>query len=112
MGIKHERVESIISKEVTKIIQFELKDPAIGFCTITEVKVTNDFSYATIYLTFLGQKTRNDAGLNAINKSKGRIRSLLAKELTIRKVPELRFVLDDTFEKAQKIENIIAEMHK
>ena len=61
MSIKHDRLNQIIYKEVSEIIQFNLKDPNIGFVTITEVQVTNDYSYATIYVSFLGKQERNEA---------------------------------------------------
>ena len=112
MGIKQERIESIISRDVTEIIQKELKDPHIGFCTISNVKVTNDYSYAKIFVSFLGQQARQDAGLKALNHATGFIRKQLSAKLTIRKCPELIFVLDDTYDKAQRIENIIDEINK
>ena len=56
MSMKKDRIEAIIQKEVSSIIQMELKDPKIGFITITDVTVTNDLSIAKIYVTFLGQQ--------------------------------------------------------
>ncbi len=112
MSVKQERIESNIAKEITKIIQFELRDPSIGFCTITHVKVTTDFSYATVYTTFLGQRGKQEAGIRALNRSKGRVRSLLAGKISIKKVPEITFVMDDTYEKASRIESIIDEINQ
>lgn len=65
MSMKKDRIEAIIQKEVSSIIQMELKDPKIGFITITDVTVTNDLSIAKIYVTFLGQQPRIDAGMKA-----------------------------------------------
>ncbi|MFV0479711.1 MAG: 30S ribosome-binding factor RbfA [Anaerorhabdus sp.] len=112
MALKVERLNQIVLKEVTEIIQFQLKDPSIGFVTITDVEVTNDYSYAKIYVSFLGKKERNEAGLKALQRSKGFIRSELAKKLTIRKIPDLIFKLDETFEKSRKIDEIITQIHK
>ena len=112
MAIKQERMNQIILKEVTQIIQFELKDPNVGFVTITDVHVTNDFSYATVYVSFLGKEERNAAGLKALNRSKGFIRSTLAKRLTIRKTPEIIFKLDKSLEQGKRIESLIQSIHK
>lgn len=112
MTMKKDRIEAIIQKEVSSIIQMELKDPKIGFITITDVTVTNDLSIAKIYVTFLGQQARIDAGMKALERSKGFIRSLLAKRMTIRKVPQLIFVYDESLEKGNKIEKIIREFHR
>ena len=53
-SIKVKRLEGIIRKDVSDIIQFDLKDPDVGFVTITDVRLSNDHSYATVYVTFLG----------------------------------------------------------
>lgn len=111
MGIKQERIESIINRVVNEVVQFQLKDPSIGFITITNVEVTNDYSYAKIYVTFLGKNARQDAGMKALNRAKGFIRKELSGKLSIRKTPELIFVLDTSFEKARKIDQIIQEIH-
>ena len=112
MSVKQERVAQIILKDVTEIIQYDLKDPSVGFVTITDVDVTNDYSYATIYVSFLGKDERKQAGLKALNRAKGFIRSSLSKRLTIRKVPELIFKLDDSLEKGERIESIISKINQ
>ena len=112
MTLKAEKVAGIIQKEVSEIIQFELKDPKIGFITITDVIVTNDLSIAKIYVSFLGQKAREEAGMKALERSKGFIRTNLAKRMTLRKVPELQFKIDDSLERGNKIEKILYEMNK
>lgn len=111
MKVKAEKIAGIIQKEVSEIIQFNLKDPKIGFITITDVTVTNDLSIAKIYVSFLGQKAREEAGMKALERSKGFIRSTLAKRLSIRKVPELIFKVDDALERGNKIEEILSEIH-
>ena len=112
MTLKAEKIAGIIQKEISEIIQFSLKDPKIGFITITDVTVTNDLSIAKIYVSFLGQKPRGEAGMKALDRSRGYLRSELAKRMTIRKVPELIFKLDDSLERGNKIERIISEINK
>lgn len=112
MSVKAEKVAGIIQKEISEIIQLELKDPKVGFITITDVTVTNDLSIAKIYVSFLGQKAREEAGMKALQRSKGFLRSALAKRMTMRKVPELIFKIDDSLEKGNKIERIIYEINK
>ena len=112
MTLKAEKIAGIIQKEVSEIIQFSLKDPKIGFITITDVTVTNDLSIAKVYVSFLGQQAREEAGMKALTRSKGYIRSELAKRMSIRKVPELIFKIDDSLERGNKIEKIISEIKK
>lgn len=112
MKLKVDKIEGIIQKEVSKIIQFQLKDPKIGFITITDVTVSGDLSIATIYVSFLGQKAREEAGMKALERSKGFIRTELAKFMTVRKVPQLIFKIDDSLEKGNKIDRIIFDINK
>ncbi len=112
MSVKHEKTSNQIMKNVSDIIQYDLKDPSVGFVTITGVKVTNDYSYATIYCSFLGKTERKKAGLKALQRAKGFIRSELGKKMQIRKIPELIFELDESLERGQRIESILNEIEK
>ncbi len=109
MAIKKEKMDNIIQRELSSILQMEVKDPAIGFCTITGVDITNDLSIAKVYVSFLNKNVKKS--MDALQKSKGFIRSLLAKRLTIRKCPELHFVLDTSLEYGNKIETLIEEIN-
>ena len=107
---KNEKMNHICQRAISEIIQFELKDPKVGFVTITDVQVTNDNSYAKVFVSFLGKQERAEAGLKALNRSKGFIRSALAKRLSIRKTPEIIFQLDNSLEQGNKIERILADL--
>ncbi len=107
MSLRLERIESLMLKELSNIITFELKDPNLGFITISEVKVTSDLSYAKVYVSFLGKQERNDAGLKVLKRAKGFLKSELAKRMKLRKIPDLVFVQDKSLENAKKIENIL-----
>ena len=77
---------------------------------MTDVQVTSDYSYATVYVSFLGKEERKQAGLKALNRAKGFIRTELGKRLSIRKVPDLIFKLDNTLEKGQGIDSILSQI--
>ena len=106
MADRTARIQSIIAKNVTEIIQFELKNPRIGFCTVSEVLVSSDFSYARVYVSFLGAKYPKQ-NLEELNKTRGYVRSSLAKKLDIRKTPEISFYLDETYEKANRLDEVL-----
>jgi ribosome-binding factor A len=111
MVSKKDKMNGIIQREVSQILQLEVRDRDIGFCTITGVDVTNDLSIAKVYVTFLDKGFSNAKGMEALQRSKGYIRSLLAKRLTTRKVPELKFILDTSLEYGNKIETIIKDLN-
>lgn len=111
-SIRNERIDMLIQREISNILQFEMKDPKLGFVTVTDVQCTNDLSIAKVYVTFLGKQERNDAGMKILNKSKGYIRSLVAKKVKMRKVPELIFVQDTSLQEGNKIESILSKLDK
>ena len=110
--LKAERMDHILLKEISRILQFELKNPKLGFVTVTDVQCTKDLSLAKVYVSFLGQQTRNVAGLRVLNQSKGFIRSNLAKKIKIRKMPDLVFVQDLSLEQGNRIEKILHDLHQ
>ncbi len=112
MSIKADKVAGILQKEISEIIQFSLKNPKLGFVTITDVRVTNDLSIAKIYVSFLGQQARKDAGMRVLEKSKGFLRTELAKRMHMRKVPDLIFLHDDSLENGNKIEKILQDIRQ
>jgi ribosome-binding factor A len=110
LTLKKEKIEKIILRELSDIIQNEVKNKEVGFCTVTGVSVTNDLSIAKIYVSFMN-KNQNKS-LESLNKAKGFIRTQLSRRLTIRKCPELQFYIDTSLEYGNKIEKIISELHK
>jgi len=106
MADRTQRIQSLIGKNISEIIQFEVKNPHIGFVTVSEVKVSTDFSYAKVYVSFLASK-HPENNLKELNKAKGYIRSSLAKKLDIRKTPEISFVLDESYKNAERIEELL-----
>ena len=111
MAYKRDKINVAILKDVSEILQFEVKDPDINFVTITRVDVTRDYSYAKIYVSFI-DKDNVEKQMKALDNAKGFIRTELAARLKMYKVPALIFVYDDSYEKSQKIEKILADIHK
>lgn len=111
MAQRSDRIASIIMRNVSEIVQHKLHHPDVGFVTVTAVNVSQDLSFAKIYFSFLGQGD-NQKRMQALEKSKGFIRSELAKQLDIYKVPDLQFNLDDSFDKGQRINDILKKVNK
>ena len=108
---KKYRVASSISRNISDIILFELKNSVFKLVSVNQVNVSNDYSFAKIYVSHLdGRKV--DEAVSELNAKKGLIRSLLAKKMDIYKVPELLFIKDETYDNGEKIEAIIRELNK
>ena len=108
MANKQERIATLIRKNIAEIIQFELKNPHLGFVSIPEVKVSKDFSYAKIYVSFINEKDENE-GIEVLEHSKGFIRSSLAKKMDTRRCPELSFALDDGYKREERISELLGK---
>ena len=103
-----DKIDSLLQKEISSILQKEISDPKLGFVTISEVKTASDFSLAKVYVSFLGKNYKKRDGIEVLRKSKGRIKSLLAKNINMRKVPDLEFIVDDSLDKIERIEEIVS----
>ena len=110
MAYKLDRVANLIQRNISEILQFEVKED-IGLVTITRVRVVNDYSYAYVYVSFLNENDK-EKGLAGLEKAKGFIRSKLASRMDLRKLPALIFKHDDSFEQGQKIEEELIRIHQ
>ena len=109
MSVKIDRLNNMFVEEISKIIHEDIKDRDVGFITVTDARVTNDLSYAKIYVTTLSNN--REKALSALNKASGFIRSMLCDKIKIRKMPEIHFVYDESIEYGKKIEDIIERIH-
>lgn len=110
MSIKINRIASQMVKEISYVLATEIKDSDIRFVTVTDVKVTNDLSFAKVYVTVLKDDKKEET-LKALKNAASFIRKELANRLEIRHIPELEFVYDESIEYGKKIENIIENIH-
>ena len=104
-----DKLDSILLREISMIISQEINDPKLGFPTVTEVDVAPDLNTAKVYVSFLGKNYKKRDGIDAVRRAKGHIKSLLAKRIRIRKIPDLTFIVDDTLDKADRIEEILSK---
>lgn len=111
MNIKIERLNSTFVKEISYILQNEVKDEDIKFVTVTGCDISSDLSYAKVYVTVLDDSKKNIT-LEALNNAKSFIRGELSKRVEIRHTPELKFIFDKSIEYGNKIENLIEEIHE
>ena len=110
-SVKLSRYNSLFVKEISYIIQNEIKDPNIKFVTITDCDITNDLSFAKVYYTVLDDSKKKETKI-ALDKAKGFIRGEISKRVEIRQTPELRFIYDESEEYGSKIDNLIKQIHE
>jgi len=104
------RVAEQMKKEIGEIINQKLKDPRIGFVTVTDLDLTNDLQHATVYVTVLGDETEKEESLIGLTKASGFVRSEVGKRIRLRKVPEVVFQFDEAHEHGNRIESILRKL--
>ncbi len=112
MAIRREdKVGDEMKRILARVIQQEVKDPRIPpFTSVTDVKVTRDFSFATAFISVLGNDDQKREAIEALQKAQGFFRSSVAKQLKLRKTPEITFKLDDTYETGNRMDRLIDEV--
>ena len=110
MMSRHQRVEEAIKKEVSLIIHDELKDPRIGFVTITRVELSGDLRNAKIFYSVLGKEDACKKTKSALDSALGYIRSLVAQRINMRFATELMFCEDHSTEYSVKIQEVLDKL--
>lgn len=100
-----DRIKVLIAANVEPIV----KDPDLGFITITDVRVTNDLQHASVFYTVLGDEAQRDRTAALLDKNKGRLRSFIGQEIKIRLTPSLDFFADAIPETAAHLEDLLRE---
>jgi ribosome-binding factor A len=111
MAYRVERVEKIIERELASIL-FDSSNNKLKFVSITKVALTSDLSLATVYYTVLGNEGEIESTKEDLEKSKGYLRSSLAKKLDLRKTPDLRFKYDESLAYGNRITQILDNLKK
>jgi len=107
---RRERVEEALRKEVSIIIHDELKDPRLGFITITRVELTPDLRYAKVFFSVLGKEEDYKRSQEALDSALGFIRRLVSERINLRLAPEIIFKQDRSGEYSIKIQGILDEI--
>lgn len=102
------RVAEQILRELSVVIQQELKDPRLGPVTVTDVDVSPDLSHAKVYVSFLTAED-HDERLEILRGAGGFLRRELGRRVVMKRLPELRFIYDESFDRADRIERLIAD---
>ncbi len=111
-NIRANRVAEQMKKEMGEILTQKVKDPRIGFVTVTDVEISPDLQESKVFISIFGDEEEKEQTLVGLAKSKGFIRSEIGKRIRLRKVPEINFEIDETIEYGNKIERIIRDLNR
>ena len=111
MSVKIKRIESELVKTISETLLLESNDEFLKTVTITAAEVASDLSYAKVYFTSLDNRDKTLV-VKDMNEASDMIRKFIAQKMNLRQTPKLNFVYDDSVSYGNKIEHIIAEIHK
>lgn len=104
------RVAHHIQEELGRILTRGLKDPRVGFVTITGVELSPDLRHARVYYSVMGTEEEKRQTAEGLGAAKGFLKREVARALSLRYVPELRFLYDDSAERGARIEKLLREV--
>ena len=109
-GRRPERVAALVQETLAEVVSGQLKDPRVGFVTVTGVTVSPDCTHANVWVSVLGNDDDQELAMEGLESAKGYLRTHLAKSLRLRVAPEIHFILDRGLEHAQRMNEILDDL--
>ena len=106
-GARMRRVDVAIREVLGEAVSHDLKDPRVGFVTVTEVRTSSDLRHARVYVSVFGTPEEQQATLDGLSSAHGLLQSRVARELRLKRTPTLVFELDETAARAARLEGLI-----
>lgn len=111
-GFRPDRIADLIRVETADLLAREVRDPGLGFVTITRVKVTPDLQIARVFYTTLGEPAARKTTRRALERASPFLRRQLGGRLGLRRVPEIQFIFDESVEQRERIERLLEEIRE
>jgi ribosome-binding factor A len=109
---RQEKLGELIAVELSDLLRTRVKDPRVGFASITHVEVSGDYRHAKIYISVMGSDEEQASTMKALKHATGFLRHELASRLTLRYMPEIVFKLDSSIEQGARILELIREVQR
>ena len=110
--IRLARLTEVVQRRASKAILYDLKDPRLGFVTVTRVKLAKDLTQCTVFWSVLGTKGEISKTAHALEDARGFLQSAIAREMGTRVTPRLTLRHDPSLEKAQKVHELLAHLRR
>jgi len=111
-GVRKERLEELLKREISDIILREVKDPRIGFVTVTDAEVTRDLCFAKVFVSVLGTEEQQAAALKGLNSATRFIRGEFGQRIKLRQVPEISFRFDKAIQHGARIHELLEQVKR
>ena len=110
--LRIEKLQELIKQEMSKMLLREIKDPRIGFVTVTDVEMTGDLREAKIFVSIMGSEEQVQESLKGLQSALGFIRREIGRRIKIRFTPEISFALDTSLDYSEHIQKILLDINK
>ena len=105
-----DRVQERLKEEISKILEYELKDPRIGMITITRAEMTGDLRFARVYYSVMGDEKKKENAQKGLESATGFIKKLIGERIRLKFLPDIVFKYDDSLEYAQHISEVLEKI--
>jgi ribosome-binding factor A len=112
MNRRKERLEQELMIIISKVIIRDLRDPRIGFVTVNGVELNSDLKEANVFVSVYGEQEIKDKSMEGLKSATKRIQEVIAHQIKIKSIPHIHFCLDDTIEKAMKLDKLLDDISK
>ncbi|MGE5588502.1 MAG: 30S ribosome-binding factor RbfA [Clostridia bacterium] len=109
--LRVERVAEAIRSEVADILAREIKDPRLGFATVTDVEVSDDLRHVKVFVSVMGDKAQVDETMAALESATGFVRSEIGRRIRLRHTPEIVFRYDTSIKRGARVFELLKEIH-
>jgi ribosome-binding factor A len=109
---REDQLSGAITRELSDLIRTRMKDPRIGFASITGVELSHDLRYAKVYVSVMGSSDEQRETMRGLGSATGFLRRELAQRLTIRHVPEIAFRLDESIARGARVLDLLKQVEK
>ena len=110
--LRIEKLQELIKQEVSKMLLHDIKDPRIGFVTVTEVEMTGDLREATIYVSIMGNDEQIKDSMAGLKSALGFVRREIGKRIRLRFTPEISFAPDKSLDYSEHIQKLLLQIEK
>jgi len=111
LGYKRtDRISALMQREISDILQNEIKDPRVGFCTVMNVEVSADLRHAKVHVSIMGDEAKCQSSMAGLENAAGFIRREIGQRLSLRYTPEIRFIRDKSVDYILTVDKLLKEI--
>jgi len=107
---RNARLRELFKEEISAILQREMKDPRIGFVSVTDVELSQDLRHAKVFVSVLGDDAAKESTMAGLANAQGFIRTELSRRIRLRYIPEVMFRLDESIERGARVQRLLRQV--